>query len=101
MERREGGGTMDAPHKSPGAAATARGVAQGDEGSMSTTKRKRSPARTGIEERHRKACRSHDDGACDCAASYRAKVYDKRSGKWHRSRWFPTLAAARAWRIDA
>jgi integrase len=92
---------MESTDMSPGAAATARGVAQGERSSMSTNKGKRSPARTGIEERHRKACRSHERGSCGCTPSYRAKVYDKRASKWHRSAWFPTLAAARAWRIDA
>jgi integrase len=65
-------------------------------------KRNRSPKRrpTGISERHSRSCRSQSGGACNCRPSYRAWVYDRRSGTKIRKT-FPTLAAAKAWRADA
>jgi integrase len=60
--------------------------------------RKRKP--TGIEERHSRSCGSRDGGRCNCKPSYRAWVYDRRSGAKVR-KVFPTLAAAKAWRADA
>lgn len=55
---------------------------------------------SGIEVRHRGSCAApRADGRC-CAASYRAQVYDKTSGKTVRKT-FPTRAAAKQWRQDA
>ena len=51
----------------------------------------RSPARTGIEERTDAKGRT----------AYRARVFDKAVGRQIRGPWTPTLAAARAWRVDA
>ena len=56
---------------------------------MSTTNR--SPARLGIEERTDAHGRT----------AYRARVFDKAAGRQIRGPWTPTLAAARAWRVDA
>lgn len=56
---------------------------------MSTNKR--SPARTGIEERTDAKGR----------ASYRARVFDKATGRQIRGPWTLTLAEARSWRVDA
>ncbi len=56
---------------------------------MST--RNPSPARTGIEQRTDTSGRT----------AYRARVFDKRAGRQMRGPWTPTLAAARAWRVDA
>jgi len=52
---------------------------------------KRSPARLGIEERTDANGRT----------AYRARVFDKAVGRQIRGPWTPTLAAARAWRVDA
>jgi integrase len=57
-------------------------------------------ATTGIEVRHRKACRSSAGGRCNCEPTYRASVFDKASGKLIRKS-FPTHAAAKTWRQDA
>jgi integrase len=53
----------------------------------------------GIEDRHRKACRSRGGGRCNCTPSYRAKI----SGPTGRitGPWLPTAAAAKNWRTDA
>jgi len=56
--------------------------------------------RNGIEERHSRSCRSHDGGNCNCTPSYRAWVFDRRSGTKIRKT-FPTSSAAKAWRADA
>jgi len=61
--------------------------------------KKRKPP-TGISERHSRTCRSIDGGSCNCKPSYRAFVFDRRSGTKIRKT-FPTLAAAKAWRADA
>jgi integrase len=54
----------------------------------------------GIEVRHRRTCAARSGGACTCEPSYRAVVFDRRTGrKIQRS--FPTEAAARRWRDDA
>src|SRR5689334_10119821 len=52
----------------------------------------------GIEVKHRKACRTHNGGRCNCQPSYRAKV----SGPHGRitSPRFPSLVAAKDWRTD-
>jgi integrase len=64
---------------------------------MSETKRN---GRTGIVERHSLRCRSRTTGRCNCARSYEAWVFDRRSGLKIRMS-FPTLAAAKSWRVDA
>lgn len=53
----------------------------------------------GIEVRHARACRSHHGSPCSCRPSYRAEVWSKRDGRKVRKS-FPTLAAAKGWRID-
>src|SRR5262245_16036161 len=50
--------------------------------------------------RHQRRCRSFTGGKCNCRPSYRAWVYDRRSGTKIRTT-HPTLAAARTWRTDA
>lgn len=52
---------------------------------------KRSAARQGIAERTDKQGRTQ----------YRGTAYDKRAGRHLRGPWTPTLAEARAWRVDA
>jgi integrase len=54
----------------------------------------------GIDVRHRRVCRTHDGGRCNCTPGYRASVYDAATGRQHR-RTFPTRKAAQAWRLDA
>lgn len=63
---------------------------------MSKPNRTRVPE--GIEEHHRKPCRTHTGGRCNCAPSYRAKVTGP-AGRVTSPR-FPTLAAAKNWRTD-
>jgi integrase len=55
----------------------------------------------GISVRHSRSCPAASDTAarCRCRPSYRASVYDRRSGRKIRKS-FPTLAEARAWRRD-
>lgn len=60
-------------------------------------KRRPSP---GIEERHSRICRSSEGGKCNCQPSYRAWIFDPQSGTKVRKT-FPTLAAAKRWRVDA
>ncbi len=55
---------------------------------------------TGIQARHSRRCRSNDGGNCNCQPSYRAFVFDRRSGEKIRKT-FPTQAAAKVWRADA
>jgi integrase len=52
----------------------------------------------GIEVRHRTNCASHRGGRCGCARAYRAYVDDRDTGTRLRKT-FPTLDAARSWRI--
>src|SRR5579862_386565 len=54
----------------------------------------------GIEVRHARDCRSHEGGRCNCKPSYRAWVFDRRSGSKIRKT-FPSHAAAKGWRSDA
>lgn len=54
----------------------------------------------GIEVRHRKGCRADKGGRCGCAPTYRAEVWSNREARKVR-RSFPTLAEAKAWRVDA
>jgi integrase len=56
--------------------------------------------RRGIETRHQRGCATENGAACDCDPSYRAAVYDRRTGRRLR-RSFATEAAARRWRDDA
>ena len=57
---------------------------------------------TGIVARHSRTCatQTDKDAACNCKPSYRAEVYDRRSGKKMR-RTFRNYDEARAWRHDA
>ena len=58
-------------------------------------------ATTGIDARHARSCRSRGGGGrCNCTPTYRARVFDARSGQ-RRMKTFPTLAAAKTWRQDA
>lgn len=55
----------------------------------------------GIEVRHQRDCaHDGDGGACTCRPSFRASVWDARDRRLIRKT-FPTLAAAKGWRIDA
>lgn len=53
----------------------------------------------GIQVRHQVTCAQRQGGACNCEPSYQAEAFDKRTGKKLR-RTFPTVAAAKSWRID-
>src|SRR5690349_19111097 len=64
---------------------------------MSTQHRTRLPE--GVEEYHRKACRSRDGGRCNCAPSYRAKATPERGRRIVSPR-FPTARAAKNWMTD-
>jgi integrase len=57
---------------------------------------------TGVQVRHSRGCPAATDraAACRCKPSYRAEVYDARSGTKLRKT-FPTIGAAKAWRQDA
>jgi integrase len=59
-----------------------------------------SPGPVGINVRHSRACASRTGARCNCEPTYEAWVYHKRDKKKER-RSFPTLAAAKGWRIDA
>jgi integrase len=63
---------------------------------------KRKP-QVGINERHSRTCRSANGGTCNCQPSYRAWVYDRRSGEKIRQTFAGkgALAAAKRWRADA
>ena len=88
----------ESPTERPGDAATSRAMAQGEDNSMS----KRNATRRGrIETRHRKACRSHDGGRCNCDATHRARVTDPRTGKRHWSDATHDPIAAERWLADA
>lgn len=54
----------------------------------------------GIDTRHQRACRSRTGGRCNCAPTYRARVFDAGSGR-RLAKTFPTHAAAKTWRQDA
>jgi hypothetical protein len=57
--------------------------------------------REGIEVRHARGCASERDGAaCSCRPSFRASLWSPRDRRLVRKT-FPTLAAAKAWRIDS
>src|SRR4051812_48368496 len=55
---------------------------------------------TGIEIRHARSCRSRQDRRCNCAASYRATVWDPRAKKLVRKT-FHNRAEAEGWYHDA
>ncbi len=61
---------------------------------------RRSP---GIDARHSRSCQTSSGGDCNCTPSYRAWVYDRRSGQKIRKTFQGTgaQAAAKAWRVDA
>ncbi len=54
----------------------------------------------GVWVRHSRSCRTQEGGDCNCSPTYWASVYSKRDKKKIRKP-FPTLAAAKGWRIDA
>jgi hypothetical protein len=55
---------------------------------------------TGIQVRHARGCRSNDEGSCNCKPSYRAWVFDRRSGQ-PIFKTFRNLSEAKGWRADA
>ena len=63
--------------------------------------RAKNPARVGVEKRHRKSCGMRSGSACNCAPSYRGVVYDRTARRNRNGPWRPSVAEARAWRIDA
>jgi integrase len=68
--------------------------------SQTTTKKRRSTP--GITARHARSCPTYTDrdATCRCKPTYRAWVFDRRSGsKIYKA--FPTHAAAKVWRSDA
>jgi hypothetical protein len=54
---------------------------------------------SGIEPRHARSCPAKGWEPCKCSPSYQANVWSKRDGKRVRKT-FPTLAAAKSWRLD-
>lgn len=54
----------------------------------------------GILVRHLKACAAHSGGRCNCRPTYQASVWSARDGRRIKKS-FPTLAEAKAWRVDA
>jgi hypothetical protein len=54
----------------------------------------------GIRKLHSAGCPARGGGRCGCRAGYEASVFSARDGKKIRKT-FPTLAAAKAWRVDA
>ena len=54
----------------------------------------------GIESRHTRTCGTRAGGNCNCKPTYRAWVYDRRTGEKVRKT-FDRLDDARAWRADA
>ena len=69
--------------------------------SPQTKRRKPRPKRhTGISVRHSKNCATEAGRRCNCFPSYQAQAYSRRDRKTLRKS-FPTLAAAKAWRVDA
>jgi integrase len=54
---------------------------------------------TGIEVRHAKACASRDGRRCNCHPTFQASAYSARDEK-RLKKTFPTLAAARTWRLE-
>ncbi|MGI8461205.1 MAG: tyrosine-type recombinase/integrase [Solirubrobacterales bacterium] len=54
----------------------------------------------GIFVRHFKACATHSGGRCNCRPTYQASVWSAGDGRRIKKS-FPTLAEAKAWRVDA
>jgi integrase len=54
----------------------------------------------GITARHARACAGRGGRRCNCTPTYQAQVYSQEDQR-RLSRSFPTLAAAKGWRIDA
>jgi integrase len=54
----------------------------------------------GIEVRHRRTCRTHDDGRCNCEPTYRASVWSPREGKLIRKS-AKDYNVIKTWRQDA
>ena len=54
----------------------------------------------GIRTRHSRTCASRTGTRCNCKPTYEAWVYSKRDRKKIRKS-FPTLSAAKGWRVDA
>lgn len=54
----------------------------------------------GIRKLHSAGCFAREGGRCSCHAGYEASVFSVRDAKKIRKT-FPTLAAAKAWRVDA
>ena len=54
----------------------------------------------GIRKLHSAKCASRGGGRCGCQGGYEASVYSPRDGRKIRKT-FPTITAAKAWRVDA
>lgn len=54
----------------------------------------------GIRKLHSAKCASRGGGRCGCQGGYEASVYSSRDGRKIRKT-FPTITAAKAWRVDA
>lgn len=65
-----------------------------------TKSKRRTP---GIDVRHSRSCATANGGACDCSPSYRAWVFDRRSGSKVRKTFagVGALSAAKSWRADS
>jgi integrase len=63
--------------------------------------KRRNPAMVGIAVRHQAGCAASDGGKCRCKPRYRGNVWNPATKKPRHGPWCPTLAAARAWRVDA
>lgn len=57
-------------------------------------------ASEGITVRHGKACRTREQGRCNCSPTWQAQVWSRRDRK-RITKTFPTLSAAKGWRRDA
>jgi len=68
--------------------------------SKPTKSKRRTP---GIDVRHSRACRTNTGGECNCSPSYRAWIFDRRSGKKIRRTFSGqgAFSGARTWRHDA
>ena len=54
----------------------------------------------GIYARHKKACAVEGDRPCDCKPSFWGKAWDRAAGRHRKTRFLPTIAAARSARSD-
>ena len=68
--------------------------------STATAKKPQRNRPEGITIRHSRRCASREGRRCNCDPAYQAQAYSRRDGKTLRKT-FPTLAAAKAWRVDA